>query len=371
MKKTEYMVEVGSLRLSEQFKSDLKARMLEEYNKTQGAAAADEKTPPITVSGNKWKKYSKFAAIAACLLIAVSTASILSIKGIKTGEPADSSQDELIAENSSAVDDIMPEGTPEDAPAAPAQQDNDEEDRAVETEMMNEEFADEVEDAFEEEEAVEEEAITFAEESEADIEYYDDIPSEPQPAPIAVDDVIAQSTEGDAADNAAGYSFGNEDEADEASKIYPANPVTNPPDGIDAPAEEPREAEPRYGSDITQPMENTSFDEESECDDCVEAPQENDESAHDLNRVAKSAGGLISCMNYREDASLGHSAATLDIRVDTDKVRFLDKREYLADGINTKLANQMLCGIRINNDYILPRKLRRLQEEPRKLPKKS
>lgn len=94
MKKTEYKVEVGSIRLSEEFKSNLKARMLEEYNSVQGAAAsADAK--PITVSGAKWKKYSKYAAAAACLLIAVSTVSVLSVKGIKAGNPVDDSADEI------------------------------------------------------------------------------------------------------------------------------------------------------------------------------------------------------------------------------------------------------------------------------------
>ena len=86
MKKTEYQNEVGSIRLSEQFKADLKVRMLEEYNKAHGAEPAAEEKSAITMSsaGSFAKKYSKYAAIAACLLIAVSTVSVLGVKGLQS-----------------------------------------------------------------------------------------------------------------------------------------------------------------------------------------------------------------------------------------------------------------------------------------------
>lgn len=78
MKKNEYIEEVGSLRLSEEFKEALKAKMLEEYN------SREESEPEITVSGpvRFSKKYAKYAAVAAAFLIVASTAGILAIKNI-------------------------------------------------------------------------------------------------------------------------------------------------------------------------------------------------------------------------------------------------------------------------------------------------
>ena len=78
-KKNEYKTEVDSLRLSDQFKENLKAKMLEEYEK--GA----EGEPEITVSGPGIfsKKYARYAAIAAAFVIVASTVSVLGVKGIR------------------------------------------------------------------------------------------------------------------------------------------------------------------------------------------------------------------------------------------------------------------------------------------------
>ncbi len=86
MKKTEYLKEVESLRLSEEFKESLKKKMLSEYEKNGGEAVGS----PITVTpgGNK-KKIYRWAAVAACLILAVSTVSVLSVKGLKSANEAD------------------------------------------------------------------------------------------------------------------------------------------------------------------------------------------------------------------------------------------------------------------------------------------
>ena len=135
MKKIEYQNEVASFRLSEQFKEELKAKMLEEYNKTLESPAPVEETPKIEMSGAAkfGKKYSRYAAIAACLLLVISTVSVITVKGLKTGKPVEDdlktednittdtaitddrlpSTEDFDEETEEALDDAAPEETPE------------------------------------------------------------------------------------------------------------------------------------------------------------------------------------------------------------------------------------------------------------------
>lgn len=112
MKKIEYQNEVASFRLSEQFKEELKAKMLEEYNKTLESPAPVEEVPKIEMSGAAkfGKKYSKYAAIAACLLLVISTVSVITVKGLKTGKPAedDLKTEDNITTDTAITDDRLP-----------------------------------------------------------------------------------------------------------------------------------------------------------------------------------------------------------------------------------------------------------------------
>lgn len=89
MKVNEYKDSVGSLKLSGEFKQQLKERMLLE---AQNRDETKEPKPDITVSvGKLSKKYSKYAALAACLLLAVSAAGVLaaSQNALNIGTKAD------------------------------------------------------------------------------------------------------------------------------------------------------------------------------------------------------------------------------------------------------------------------------------------
>lgn len=73
MKTNEYKNEVGSLKLTQEFKQELKLKML------QAAEGRTAEKPQIKMSAVDFsKKYSKYAALAACLLMAVSTVGVLS-----------------------------------------------------------------------------------------------------------------------------------------------------------------------------------------------------------------------------------------------------------------------------------------------------
>lgn len=102
MKLNEYKNDVSSLRLSEQFKENLKKEMLKEYyvNGEKAVESPDDALKPvkepITVSTLSAfaKKYYKAAAIAACLLLAISTISVATISGLKSVKSSDSNVNE-------------------------------------------------------------------------------------------------------------------------------------------------------------------------------------------------------------------------------------------------------------------------------------
>ncbi len=94
MKINEYKNEVASLSLSKEFKENLKAKMLEEYSEKTLQKPEIKMTPADFA-----KKYSKYIALAACLLLVVSTVGILSIGGIKTASPSTDSAYDGEAEN--------------------------------------------------------------------------------------------------------------------------------------------------------------------------------------------------------------------------------------------------------------------------------
>ncbi len=87
MRINEYKNDVGSLKLTPEFKENLKALMAEEYEKQKGSP---EKSPEETLSRPAIfaKKYSKYFALAACLLLAVSTVGVMSLMRLAT-KPAD------------------------------------------------------------------------------------------------------------------------------------------------------------------------------------------------------------------------------------------------------------------------------------------
>lgn len=268
MKKTEYQIEVSSLRLSEQFKADLKAKMLEEYEKAQEVSSAEEK-PVITVSGNKWKKYSKYAAVAACLLIAVSTASVLSIKGIKTGEVLSDSSNE-ITENTDSENLAAPVAFPQEGEL---------DDVAVPEEEMNDELPADIDD-------------TLEQESEA---AYDE---EAEPLYDAVNDNGV--TEGVSDDTESYVLESNEEGIDKApvseepQDVDVAYPRTNPPEGYSQNTDK---------SDISAPQECTTVDEESECDYLLEVTDAENpaHTVQSLSFTAKSGSidsAVRSCSNY-------------------------------------------------------------------------
>lgn len=105
MKKNEYKLEVDSLRLSDEFKESLKAKMLEEYNKREKAE------PKITMSGAARfsKKYAKFAAIAAALVIVASTAGVIGIRGLKSKSADNTSSAETAKQAADSLDADSPE----------------------------------------------------------------------------------------------------------------------------------------------------------------------------------------------------------------------------------------------------------------------
>lgn len=79
MKINEYKEEVKSLTLSDDFKAQLKENMMKAYGESNHEAATER---VITASHNNFvRKYSKYIALAACLLLVVSTVSIVSIGG--------------------------------------------------------------------------------------------------------------------------------------------------------------------------------------------------------------------------------------------------------------------------------------------------
>ena len=86
MKINEYKNDVGSLKLSQEFKDNLKAMMAEEYENASGKKEAE---PDIKMSGTAVfaKKYSKYIALAACLLLAVSAVSAVGLQRLKMGSP--------------------------------------------------------------------------------------------------------------------------------------------------------------------------------------------------------------------------------------------------------------------------------------------
>ena len=345
MKKTEYQIEVGSLRLSEQFKLDLKAKMLEEYNNAQGVSAAAGEKPEITVSGAKWKNYSKYAAIAACLLLAVSTVSVLSIKGLKTGTPSNDSHSaedyNQTAEN--FTDDLATpqEGVPEEAPA-PAMYD------------------DPVDDAVDD-------AVLDESEAEADI-----------------DNVAVESAdENDTLEYTLGYD--EEEAAEESSDVKGMNPVTNPPHEVDQPDSQTvassleEDPIPRYSNDISSPQEHTSVDEESECDSYVEIPQnetasaKKDEASGDMTANAESysvSGSAVdNCIHYPEDAPLNRAKATLNTATDIRKVRHLGVREYFTAGKSVKTGKRTHYTPEISHGR--PRVVKSPRRLRRRMPKAS
>lgn len=132
MKITEYKNSVGSMKLSDEFKQNLKEKMLLEAQKSEKTDEPKSEPANITMSlGKVSKKYSKYAALAACLLLAVSAAGILSVSqnAFKSSKPNnfDASQAEGIdaaeidvendsfEEPSAAEDDAVED--PEDAAA--------------------------------------------------------------------------------------------------------------------------------------------------------------------------------------------------------------------------------------------------------------
>ena len=86
MKTTEYKIEVSSLKLSESFKEELKQKMLAEAEKTLSEPA--EQKPSIV------KSYSKYIALAACLLIAISAVGFMSLGGKIESKSADNASAE-------------------------------------------------------------------------------------------------------------------------------------------------------------------------------------------------------------------------------------------------------------------------------------
>ena len=107
MKATEYKNEVGSLKLSDEFKAELKKKMLEVYEER----SSEKKEEKITVSSFS-KKYGKYAALAACLVLVAATAGVLTLKGLPMAKSAAPNPDAAMNE---ATQDVTaePYATPE------------------------------------------------------------------------------------------------------------------------------------------------------------------------------------------------------------------------------------------------------------------
>ena len=107
MKATEYKNEVGSLKLSDEFKAELKKKMLEVYEER----SSEKNEEKITVSSFS-KKYGKYAALAACLVLVAATAGVLTLKGLPMAKSAAPNPDAAMNE---ATQDVTaePHATPE------------------------------------------------------------------------------------------------------------------------------------------------------------------------------------------------------------------------------------------------------------------
>ncbi len=105
MKKPEYRIEVGSLRLSDEFKENLKAKMLEEYNE-KGKTGPDIE---ITNNKNFAQKYGKYAAVAAALLLVVSTVSVATVGGLQRAKSEDAADSAQMKAGADAVNDASEE----------------------------------------------------------------------------------------------------------------------------------------------------------------------------------------------------------------------------------------------------------------------
>ena len=79
MKINEYKDEVRTLALSAEFKEKLKQQMLEEYEKQSGGSK-----PEIKKSAGGLNRYRKYIALAACLLLVVSTVGVVSVAGLRS-----------------------------------------------------------------------------------------------------------------------------------------------------------------------------------------------------------------------------------------------------------------------------------------------
>ncbi len=137
----EYKNEVSSLRLSDEFKSELKKKMLEVYEEH----SPEKKEKEITVSAFTGK-YAKYAALAACLLLVVSTAGILAVKGLPMQKSArEASENEQNQPNTVAED--MP--APGAADGGNMYSDEDSVDEAVGYDTSAEDLADPAENDYE------------------------------------------------------------------------------------------------------------------------------------------------------------------------------------------------------------------------------
>lgn len=97
MKINEYKNDVNSLTLSNEFKQELKEKMLAAAENSKPAKPAIKKSTAAVFSA----KYSRYIALAACLLLVISTVSIVSIGGLKS-KLLDSARES--ANDSSSID---------------------------------------------------------------------------------------------------------------------------------------------------------------------------------------------------------------------------------------------------------------------------
>lgn len=117
MKKTEYKIEVEALTLSEEFKTGLKQKMLEEYE-----SRAEKEENIVKTKNSNIKKYSKYVALAACLLLTVSAVGgALALSGkiqTKSAEVSDFAQK---PETGVMNDTLDGEGAAEEPQSAPGE----------------------------------------------------------------------------------------------------------------------------------------------------------------------------------------------------------------------------------------------------------
>ncbi len=368
MKINEYKNEVSSLRLDDDFKAKLKETLLEAAKENAPESARDrgERSGPAVFA----RKYSRYIALAACILLVVSTVSIVSIGGLPFAVTGSKS-----ADNNATVADAPQDTDGEDiderdqeAPAEAAADGTG--DIADEPNLMSAEInpdmpaddsepdviADDVDDESVPVESVDDEPDAEEDSEVVSEEVPEEIPASIPATSAPYSSFASPEYDGDyngddyilwvSGDMPSNYALVSMDDIQTVpSTVVPIDPIYPAPDSESVPAypEDPNNSTPSgAGTDTSNVDVVTNVDEE--VDETVEEPQAPTESVDFPETSPTSQTG------YDDDSDSANSEfqiPSVEILTEGSSYGYYDIR----DGVIAKLDNVGLIRFSVEDSY--------------------